>query len=209
MDKYEKQIMVVPREILFKEKYFQGFLGADEFNFETVTLANLTYEKRKAAEEDPSLKQPIGYCLIVNNKYKKVFAYRRSSADEEYGEKRLQGKWSWGVGGHIEKHDISSANAIRTSMLRELAEEVKINGTVQESVLGYINDDQTAVGQVHFGILYLIETDAESIEVNDPEMAWGGFVDLERIKEILDSPDCEVESWSEIAAEPLAKILKM
>ena len=154
------------------------------------------------------MKQPIGYCLIVNSALKQVFAYQRSSVDEEYGEKRLQGKWSWGVGGHIEKYDINSGNAIRTSMLRELAEEVNIPGSTQESVLGYINDDKTAVGEVHFGILYLIETNAKNVEVNDPEMAWGGFVDLARIEEILKSPDCRVESWSEIAAGPLADILK-
>jgi len=208
MDKYEKQIMVVPREVLFKEKYFQGFLAADQHDYEQIALANLTYEKRKLAEENSQLKQPIGYCLIINKKLKQVFAYRRSSADEEYGEKRLQGKWSWGVGGHIEKYDVDNDNAIRTSMLRELEEEVKINGSIKESVLGYINDDETAVGSVHFGILYLIETNSENVEVNDPEMAWGGFVDINRIKEILQSLDCEVETWSEIAAGPLENILK-
>ena len=208
MDKYEKQIMVVPRERLFANQYFQGFMDAEKYDFESVILNNLTYEKRGLAEENPQLKQPIGYCLIINRDLGKVFAYQRSTADEEYGEKRLQGKWSWGVGGHIEKYDVEGDNPIRTSMLRELAEEVHIPGKVQESVLGYINDDETAVGAVHFGILYLIETDAKTVEVNDPEMSWGGFVGLERIEEVLDTPDCQVESWSEIAAGPLAKILR-
>ena len=38
MDKYEKQIMVVPREILFKDTYFQGFAGAEDYDFEALIL---------------------------------------------------------------------------------------------------------------------------------------------------------------------------
>lgn len=208
MDKYEKHIMVVPRQELFKGQYFQGYVPANMYDYEALVIANLTYEVRRRAEENPELKQPIAYCLIVNPFTQKIFAYRRSSADEQYSEKRLQGKWSWGVGGHIEKMDIQSDNPIRSSMLRELSEEVKIHGSLRANVLGYINDDRTAVGQVHFGILYIIETDAERVEVNCPEMAWGGFVDLQRVEEILRSPDCQVESWSQIAVEPLREILR-
>ena len=208
MNKNEQIIMVVPRDILFAEQYFNGFSKADEYDYEKIILKNLTYEKRGLAEVTPSLKQPVGYCLIVNPEIKKVFAYQRSKKDKEYGEKRLQGKWSWGIGGHMERTDQqNSDNPIEASMLRELREEVSFEGDVTFKVLGYINDDETPVGKVHFGVLYLILTNATEIHANAHEIAHGGFVDLARIKEILNSSDSEVESWSEIAADSLVDIL--
>ena len=207
MGNNDQEIIVVARETLFAEKYFQGFIPAKDFDFESVILNNFKYERRGNAEENPDLKQPIAYCLIVNKTTGKVFIYQRSAIDGEYNEKRLQGKWSWGVGGHMERYDVGDEHPIRASMLRELEEEVKIDGSIDSRVLGYINDDETAVGKVHFGILYLIETDAASIVANDAEIATGGFAGPDRIQEILSSPDCEVESWSEIAAEPLMDAL--
>jgi predicted NUDIX family phosphoesterase len=194
----DKQIVVVPRDDLFRECRFEGFLPAGEYDFEARVRRYLRYASRAAAETDPSLKQPIAYCLIVNPTRKLVFAYRRASESRNYQEARLQGKWSWGVGGHIEKYDLAD-DPIRASMLRELSEEVTVPGEVEVDVVGYINDDSNPVGQVHFGILYKVATEATDVIPNSPEMAWGGLVQLSRLEEILSSPECEVETWSRIA----------
>lgn len=202
----EKQIVVVPREELFRELCFQGFLPAHRYDFEARVRRYLRYATRSAAEIDPSLKQPIAYCLIVNPVKRLVFAYRRATRSEDYQETRLQGKWSWGVGGHIERYDLA-ADPVRASMLRELSEEVDIPGEVEVSVVGYINDDSNPVGQVHFGILYKIATRQSRVAPRSAEMAWGGFVGLARVEEILAAPECDVETWSRIAMPALREIL--
>lgn len=208
MDKFEKHIMVVPRKILFDNDHFDGFKHNKETDYESRILSNYIYMKRGVAENDPEHKQPVGYAIIVNPKTKKVFAYQRSKKDKEYTETRLQGKWSWGVGGHIDKIDSENGNPIHTSMLRELQEEVNIQGDVKTKVLGYINDDKDSVGQVHFGILYLIETDAEEVHPNAPEISSGKLIHIEEIEKINKDPELVVESWSQIAIEPLKDYFK-
>src|SRR3989344_4593301 len=200
MSKKDKQIMVVKKNVLLKN-YFEGFRQIDETNYEELILNNFEYMTRGIAEEDSNFKQPIGYAIIINPKLKKVFAYQRSSKDENYKEKRLQGKYSWGVGGHIEKQDNLNGNPIHSSMLRELAEEVGLNGKNKLKVIGYINNDADMVGKVHFGILYLIETDATEINPKDKEMENGSLKTIEELEKICSI--YQVESWSKIALEIL------
>lgn len=202
MDKLDKQIIVVPKDRLFGNEFFEGFKSHEEIDYEARILSNLKSMRRGDAEEDPSHKQPIGYGLIVNPKNKTVFAYQRSSKDEDYIEKKLQGKWSWGVGGHVEPLD-GTENPIRKNILRELNEEVKINGNIlgEPKVLGYIYHDH-GVHQVHFGILYVLELEGDAIP-KDPEIAQGKMVSLQELENICDSEDCDVEEWSRTALLPL------
>ncbi len=205
MSKHDKQILVVERDKLFSEGYFEGFKEHSERNYEAIILSNMKSMRRGDAEVDPTHKQPIGYTLIVNPKDKKVFAYQRSSKDEEYTEKRLQGKWSWGVGGHIDAFESNESNPIKTSMKREIFEEIEIIGNVLDTkVLGYINDEGDDVGKVHFGILYLIEIDGDA-KPKDSEMSQGKLMDISELEEICNSQDCEVEGWSKISLDPLKK----
>jgi predicted NUDIX family phosphoesterase len=158
---------------------------------------------RKDAENDPTYKQPIAYVLIINPELKKVFAYQRSSKGKDYGESRLAGKWSWGVGGHIDKIDEVKGNPIEASMLRELSEEVHLPNITGTKVIGYVNDDSNDVGKVHFCVLYLLETDAEEVKPKASEMAQGKLMGLNELEEILNHPECNVERWSEMAMDPL------
>ena len=200
MDKNEQLIMVVKRDLLFLEDYFHGF-KPNTVNFESRILKNYEYMKRGLAEDDPNYKQPIAYNIIINPEIEKVFVYQRSPDDKRYGEKRLQGKWSFGIGGHIEK--IDSKNPIKESMLREINEEIRIPIGFNERILGYINDDTNSVGKVHFGILYIVETDAKEIIPKDKEIKEGKFRSLEEIAKIIGSEDYNLEKWSEISFRPL------
>ena len=192
MDKNEQLIMVVPREKLFGSAHFEGFCSAEVEDYQQRILDHFLYMRRGDAEVNPAFKQPIGYVLVVNHRLKKVFAYQRAVKDAHYHEKRLQGKWSWGVGGHIDQEDNGHENPLHGSVLRELQEEVNIPGSVRLSVLGYINHETDAVGQVHFCVLYVAETDAENVSPRDSEMQHG---------------QCSVEGWSRIALEPLMEYL--
>src|SRR3989338_7383480 len=119
-----KEALVVDKNILLKNKSFQGFLSKEEHDFISIINSNLKYELRgDTLEHNYLLKQIIPYVWIINPKTMKVFAYRRAN-NEKYSEVRLRNKWSCGVGGHIEREDKS--DPIQLAMMRELMEEVKI-----------------------------------------------------------------------------------
>ena len=202
MSKEDQKIIVVERDILFGKDIFQGFRSAKKVDYESRILSNLEVMRRGLAENDPTHKQPIGYTIVGNLKTNKVFAYQRAS-NQNYEEKRLQGKWSWGVGGHIESFDTKNENPLRESMLREIKEEIYIQGELkQPKVLGYINDDSNNVGQVHFGIMYLMQIQGE-VKPKDSEISQGKLMTMNELENICSNPDYEVENWSKIALEPL------
>jgi len=199
------RVMVVPRTALFPEGSFQGFLPAGGIDYERRVLGAAGFRERARAEISEDCKQPIGYALLVRPRVKTVFAYRRSSRDRDYPERRLQGKWSWGLGGHIEESDSPEANPIRASMLREIFEEVGLKAVREPLILGYINDDSDPVGRVHFGLLYLAEAGETGTLSLSPELAEGGFYPLEELERIAADPDAEVEPWSRLSLPLLHK----
>ncbi|HPR89362.1 MAG TPA: NUDIX domain-containing protein [bacterium] len=203
----DRKIMVVDRATLFADQYFQGFAPAAAHDYQSRIQDHYVYELRNEVEVRPEYKQPIAYAIIVHKESKEVFAYQRSTKEGHYNETRLRGKWSWGIGGHIDKIDIENGNPIRASLMRELHEEVEIKQFDDPVILGYINDDETEVGSVHFGMLYLIMTSDRGVRPADPEIAWGGFMPVRQLEEIAQSSEAAVESWSEIALAPLKEAL--
>lgn len=199
----DRTIMVVGREALLGGRPFQGFSPAPAFDYESLILRNYRYEPREAAEEDPSLKQPIAYCIIVNPRRGLILAYRRADAEGDYAEKRLRGKWSMGVGGHIDPVDLAGANPIRASMLRELGEEIRCPASGEPRILGYINDDVDMVGKVHFGLLYRLDTEAASVEPATREIAEARMIPAAQWRGMLARRGPAVEGWSRIAFPPL------
>ncbi|MBI2508344.1 NUDIX domain-containing protein [Candidatus Woesearchaeota archaeon] len=197
--------MAVENNKLFNNDYFQGFKSHDEVDYVSRILEDYKFVKRGPIEINFEHKQPIGYALLINPSLKKVFAYQRS---QKGGDKRLHNKWSWGIGGHIEKTEEERDNPIYASLLREIKEEVLINGEIENiRVLGYLNDDSDEVGKVHFGILYLVETDSTEIKPLDSEIEVGELKTIKELEEICASDECIVEGWSEIALEPLKRYL--
>ncbi len=224
----DQKIVVVEKDILFArgDHYFEGFSPVEKVDYESVVLEYMKVMRRGStkepvnhpsgnAEMNTSYKQPIGYTIIANIPQKKVFAYQRSVDDKSYAEKRLQGRWSWGFGGHIEPLDMENGNPIRESILRELSEEVKIIGTKKLDIIGYVNEDvqleedsklnRPSIGRVHFGILYLLSTDAPMLMIGDKEIARVELKTISELEELCKTE--EVEGWSKIALESLRKIL--
>lgn len=207
MSSSDRQIMVVDRATLFADLYFQGFSPAAEMNYEQIIKDNFYYDLRDKVETMPQLKQPIAYAMIVNKETNQVFAYQRAQKEGQYEEKRLRGKWSWGIGGHIDKIDLKDESPIAASLLRELSEEVVLPEFDPPEILGYINDDLTEVGQVHFGLLYIIRTSCRNVQPRNSEISWGGFMEIAQLEDILASDETPVESWSEIGLYPLKEAL--
>ena len=200
----KKPILVVRRETLFRESNpFQGFLPHETFDYANLIInprSGAHYLERDKVEQDPSWKQPIPYILVVNPSLEKIYAYQRAVKDAHYGEKRLQGKWSLGVGGHVEEIDHQTQDPLYECALREIAEEIQgLEPHDAPRLFGYINDDADAVGKVHFGLVYLLETSSSTVSPRDPEMLQGRLHTLEEFTTIFNSPEHQVEGWSRIA----------
>ena len=196
------EIMVVDRDVILSAQPFQGYEPAGGIDYEAIVLDNYRFEPRERAENDPSLKQPVAYCMIVNPGKRLVFAYRRAGGGDYY-EERLRGKWSIGIGGHIDPGDAGAPNPIRASMMREIEEEIDFDGKLAPRILGYINDDVDMVGRVHFGLLYVAETGATSIAPRSKEIAETRMVSTGQWRAMIEDVSLVVEGWSLIAWKAL------
>lgn len=198
------EVMVVERDVLLGERSFQGFSPAAAYDYESIILRSSRYAPRRNVEQDPSFKQPIAYCVITNPSASLVFAYRRATGEGEYDEERLRGKWSIGIGGHIGLADSdASPDPIRASMQRELEEELFWEGPFRPRIIGYINDDVDMVGKVHFGLLYLTETDALKISPRTEEISVARMVSAREWGAMIASGNDAIEGWSLIATRVL------
>jgi len=199
MKKEDQLIMAIKKEELFEKDYFQGFLSADKVDFQKRILDNYQYIRRGDIERDFNYKQPIGYVVLIDKEEKKVFAYQRSIKDKDYTEKRLRGKWSLGIGGHVDKEDKSrnKENPIEGGTLREAEEEVAVKRG-EMKIAGYINDDLDDVGRAHFGILYLLEVFGDVVG-KGAEIKTGKMMKREEVNEIIKNPDYILENWAKIS----------
>jgi predicted NUDIX family phosphoesterase len=201
---FDREIMVIKRDTLFAEKYFNGFVNPDYFDFEGIILKNFEWKQRAFAEKTKLFKQPIGYAILYNPPSNSVFLYQRSSKDKYYKEKRLQGNFSCGVGGHIKKLDAVATNPIYASTLREVSEEIEVADSIRDfNIIGYINDDSDDVGIYHFGILYLLELATQIVNPKDPEISNGRLIHIKELEKICNDPNAHVESWTKIALTPI------
>ena len=198
--------MAVPVKELFKDKYFEGFLSNEEYDYDKIIHEKYEFVKRGPAETNFEMKQPIAYCILVNPELKKVYFYQRGSG-ENYNEKRLAGKISIGVGGHIEKQDVE--DPLLGSAVREVKEEVEYNGNLSEpKILGYINDDSEEVGKVHFGIAYIFETDSTVIKPKDVEMFDGELINVGEFEKKLNDSNLVIEGWTTILGPKIIDYVK-
>lgn len=191
-----KQVLVVPTDKLFNLiPYFQGFLACKR-GILRILEENSMWLDRKQAEEDPSFKQLIGYCAITGSD-KRIFTYQRAKQDEKYPEKKLQGKWSIGVGGHIEPHDSLDNGLISASVQREIGEEIEMDSKpTRIDLVGIINDDLNPVGRVHFGLFMLAHSTAKTIKPKDPEIAFGELKNQREIGFLFEMEKSNVDHWS-------------
>jgi len=198
------KILVVPTEKCFERigGWFQGFrpMENDGITLGLEELAILL--ERKEVEENPNFKQLIPY-IVVMSKDRQLYAYQRPAKNAE---KRLAGKLSIGVGGHVENETLEQC------FWRELHEEVMgVDVHLDLSFvrfMGFINDDTTDVGKVHLGLLYLLQTTATKVVHNNAkEIIWGGFKKIPEIETLFKTGP--VEPWSAIALQAICHTLRI
>jgi predicted NUDIX family phosphoesterase len=193
MEKSAEQVLVVPTECFHSLGVFQGFCPRiADYLPSLLDPTHLRYLPRSLAENDPSFKQLIPY--VVLRWRESVFAYTRGQAG---GETRLRALRSLGIGGHICAEDGAADDPYRTGMLRQLEEEVYLDTTYIERTIGLINDDRTPVGQVHLGVVHILDLAEPNVRQRDEALAAGGFASLKQLRQLGD----EFETWSRFLLE--------
>ncbi len=116
------------------------------------------FHSRYDCEEDQQALQILPYALIFG-KHDRIFTYVRASNIQDYGESRLFGKYSIGLGGHIIRKD--GPAFVNACLTREVTqEEVSIRGKLSRFHLaGTLMAYDTPVDKVHFGLVYTAHLD--------------------------------------------------
>jgi predicted NUDIX family phosphoesterase len=189
MSATDERVLVVPRAVLEACGVFHGFTPqVERYLPRLLDPANLSFLPRSAAETDPTYKQLIPYLVLRCGG--RVFHYRRGGSGTET---RLRALRSVGVGGHVSAEDAAAADAYRAGMLRELREEVEIGPGWRERVIGLINDDRTPVGQVHLGVVHVVELAEPRARLREAALEAGGFAMPEELRTDRD----RFETWSQ------------
>jgi predicted NUDIX family phosphoesterase len=158
-------------------------------------LANHSFRSRAIVEEDLGFKQIIPY-VVVRHEDRYLLTRRTNRQTES----RLHGKYSMGIGGHINDTEkfAEGQNVIEAGLERELEEEIHLLGQRQSFRLaGIISDDSTPVGRVHLGLVFLLETDSADFTVNEPGLMTAEWATTGKLCECVDL----METWSQIVFE--------
>ncbi len=197
MPKADEQVLVIPRTRFEAAGTFHGFRPFDAaYQALLMPPGELSFRPRSLAETDPAYKQLIPYVLLRHGA--RFFEYVRGKSG---GETRLHHRRSVGIGGHIASTDGDAAGAVyRVGMLRELHEEVDLRTAFAERPLGFIYDGRTPVGEVHLGIVHVLDLEAADVAAKEDGIADGRFTELAELLTRL----AEFETWSQFALQAVS-----
>ncbi len=203
MSKYAgEQVLVVPRALFDEMGAFEGIQTAEVDARMTRLLdpANHFFMDRAQAEEDPSHKQLIPYCVFRCGE--KILHYTRGKSG---GESRLHAKISVGVGGHINPIDTGEGRvgpeAYFAAVSRELEEELEKLGPRTSRIIALLNDESNAVGQVHLGIVHLVDLEETDVVAREDALSDLGFSPLSELRGAMFE---RLETWSQHCIAHLA-----
>lgn len=167
---------------------------------------------RHILEEDPTFRQIIPY-VVIQNEHGEFAVFQRYKGNE----KRLAGKKTIGIGGHIDFCDCLSIQSIKEKlnnsdygvdtfleeilfcgMQREIREEIGFYSTFADDFifLGEIKIDDTPVDSVHLGRVYKIIINTAVLgncfeSIQEKELIFLGF----KNKADLENEE-NLENWS-------------
>ena len=195
-----EEILVIPRSLFDELGSFQGIeTDVDRYLDAILDPKNNFFMYRGEAEEDPSFKQIIPYCLFHHNG--RYLHYVRGKSG---GESRLHAQGSIGIGGHINPVDQNKDHLGRATYLagleREIDEELNITGAHTNRIVGLLNDDSNPVGEVHLGVVHIFDLETDQVTSNEDALAELSFYDGNALKgEMLE----QLETWSKSCAAEL------
>lgn len=157
------------------------------------------WRERAEIEQDETLLQFIPY-VVLRNSDGELWCYARTGGDA-----RLDGRWSCGVGGHVEEID-DAANLRQTlaqTARREMLEELGITAESPPplNACALIYESHSAIGRVHLGVLSI----ADWAERHPPEPpAHEALTPIGFLPPATIASDPRFELWSRLAAEFVA-----
>ena len=182
---------VVPRRAVPDEAGWYGLRTDGIEAFIAALERDGRYEPRDEMERDPSFKQVIPYLVLRDGA--RWFLMRRTDAG---GDPRLHGRYSIGVGGHLNPGD----GGLLGGLKREWAEEVVADFVPEFRLVALLNDDTTEVGAVHLGAVYVADAEARNVTIRETDKLTGQFVDTPEVAAVAEG----LETWSRLAFEFLA-----
>jgi predicted NUDIX family phosphoesterase len=194
-----ERVYVVPRADLFPDGAPHGFFRGGPELFGRI-YARGFFADREGVEDDPSLKQVIPYALIIRDR--SIFLFQRT---ERGGEKRLHGKLSVGVGGHV--NPVDAGDVIHDALRRELAEELSLPAGYGARIAGLVNNDTSPVGSVHVGVVAVVEPGPGVVKVREEDTMSGGFVGRADLLELHARSRDRFEGWSALLLDRLDEVL--
>ncbi|NCB39939.1 MAG: hypothetical protein EOM80_14330 [Erysipelotrichia bacterium] len=169
---------------------------------ECSALMKPLFIDRSDAEHDCDYKQVIPYILLLDES-ERLAVYSRNGS-----EKRLNGCLSIAVGGHLRADDFTDPalpwpELAAKALQRELSEELPgFIPAYPAEFLGLINEEKTAVGLVHIGLVFVFTgVNADNIFPGEElkNLTWVRQCDL------FSEPVQQFELWSELALKLLQK----
>ena len=104
---------------------------------------------------------------------------------------------------HTSKGNVSECKGSFNYFYRLTGMDKRKEAVREKSSDNNINDDSNDVGKVHFGVLYVVETNSEIVTPKDSEIDNGRLRTIDELEKICSSSDFAVEEWSRISLEPL------
>jgi len=148
------------------------------------------YEPRDRMERDPSCKQVIPYLVLRDGH--RFFLMQRTTGGVDV---RLHGRYSIGVGGHLNPGD----GGLLGGLEREWHEELVADFVPEFRLVGLLNDDTTDVGAVHLGAIYVADAAGRPVAIRETHKLTGTFAAPEAVAEVSD----RLETWSRLVFDYL------
>lgn len=187
----DEWVYVVPRAAVLDEAGWYGLRTDGLDAFVAALERDGRYEPRDLMERDPAFKQVIPYLILRDGP--RYFLMQRTAAG---GDARLHGRYSIGVGGHLNPGDRGLLGGLR----REWAEELVAAFVPEFRLVALLNDDTTEVGAVHLGAVYLADAAGRPVAIRETDKLSGAFAAETDVAAVAD----RLETWSRLAFEFLA-----
>lgn len=199
----EEMILVVRRALIEELGMFQGVnLEVEKYLPVLLARENNHFMARSAAETDPTFKQIIPYVLLVHEG--RVLHYVRG---KKAGEQRLAAKGSIGIGGHMNDLDEGlfalDMDAYLQGVRREICEELNVQTSFSNHIVGLLNDDSNEVGKVHLGVIHVFRLQSDNVQKREAMITNLDFLTKEQLLQKRET----MESWSQICLDNLDLLL--
>lgn len=180
-----EQVMVVAREDIAAHLIDYGLMREHADEILDVIVERHFFIDRPTAEVSPQYKQIIPYVIIRNGD-----GYFLLQRTKKQTEARLHDKFSIGIGGHVNPDTPDLVGGL----LKELDEEVAIDGDYDIAFVGILNDDSTEVGRVHLGAVFVLDAETRDVHVAETEKMVGRWATAAELADVYGS----METWSQI-----------